>query len=133
MIFPEHDLCEKIFHPSSFPSIHCVTKDATGKHIPCLRLSPRKNFLLEFKGRLNALRRSLISQSVNLPLSSCQSSSKFLFIPSQASRSDKIQRSQSSKSLSQPYESLSYHNTIQRWIEHSCANVTWHNLVPRSS
>jgi hypothetical protein len=87
---------------------------------------------LEFKGRLNALRRSLTSQSFNLPLSSCQSSSRFLFIPSQASGSDEIQGSQPSESLSHPYESLSCHNPIQRWIEHSCRNVTWHDFVPPS-
>ena len=83
-------------------------------------------------GRINALRRSLTSQSFNLPLSNCQSSSRFLSIPSHASRSDKIQSSQPSKSLSQPYESLSCHNPFQRWIEHSCGNMTWHNLVSPS-
>jgi hypothetical protein len=43
-----------------------------------------------------------------------------------------IQASQPSDSLSQPDESLPCHNPIQRWIEHSCATVTWHNLVPPS-
>jgi hypothetical protein len=44
MIFPEQDFCDEIFQPSSFPSSHYVTEDATGKHIPCPRLSLGKNF-----------------------------------------------------------------------------------------
>jgi hypothetical protein len=92
----------------------------------------KENFFLEFKGRLNALRKSLISRSFNLPLSNCQSSSRFLFIPFQALGSDKIQASQPSDPLSQPDESLPCHNPIQRWIEHSHENMTWHDFVPPS-
>jgi hypothetical protein len=93
----------------------------------CLR---GKTKFLEFEDRLDALRRNLASQSLNPPLSSCQSSSRFLFIPSQDLGSDKIQASQPFDPLSYPYESLSCHNPIQRWIEHSLGNMTWHNVAP---
>jgi hypothetical protein len=82
VIFQEHDSCDEDFQPSSFPLSHYVTEDVVGKHVPCPKLSPRQIKLLEFKGRLNALRRSLASQSFILPLSNYQSSSRFLFIPS---------------------------------------------------
>jgi hypothetical protein len=33
--------------------------------------------------------------------------------------------------FSHPYEPLSYHNPIQRWIEKSSGNVSWHDsLLP---
>jgi hypothetical protein len=132
MIFLEKDTCDEAFQPPYFPLSRYVTKDVTGKHVPCPNMFLRKKHFLEFKGRLNALRRSLISQSFNLPLSNYQSSSRFLFIPFQTSGSDKIQASQSFDPLSQPDESLPCHNPIQRWIDHSCENMAWHNFVPPS-
>jgi hypothetical protein len=38
-----------------------VTKGVFGKHAPCLEFSSKKSLLLESKGRLNTLRRSLVS------------------------------------------------------------------------
>jgi hypothetical protein len=87
---------------------------------------------IEFKGRLNALRRSLLSQSFNFPLKGCQSSSRFLLVPSQTSGSDEVQGSQPSDSLSQPLEFLTFHDPFQRWIEHFSGDVTWHDFVPPS-
>jgi hypothetical protein len=52
------DACDKVFQ---LPSIHLslyVNKDVVGKHVPCIKFSLGKIFLLEFKGRLNALTRS---------------------------------------------------------------------------
>jgi hypothetical protein len=60
----------------------CVTKGVVGKHALCLKFSLGKSLLLEFKGRLNTSRRSLLSQSFSLPLRNCQSSSTFLLVPS---------------------------------------------------
>jgi hypothetical protein len=73
-----------------------------------------------------------MSHSFSLPLSNYQSSYIFLLIPSQLLGSDEVYDSQPSGSLSQPHEPSSCHNPIQRWIEHSCGNKTWHNLAPRS-
>jgi hypothetical protein len=83
IVFLKQDTCDKVFQLPSIPLSRYVTKDAVGKHVPCIKFSLRKVFLLEFKGRLNALRRSLLSQSFNYPLRSCQSSSRFLLVPSQ--------------------------------------------------
>jgi len=47
-------------------------------------------FLLEFKGMLNALRRSLIFQYFNSPLGSFYTYSKFLLISSHTSGSDDV-------------------------------------------
>jgi hypothetical protein len=91
MICPEHKFHDESFQPSSFPSSCYTTEDTTGKHVPCPKLSWGKFFSLEFKGRLEALRRTLTSHFFNLPLSNYQSSSIFLFIPSQASGSDESQ------------------------------------------
>jgi hypothetical protein len=90
MIGPEQDFCDKVFQPPSFPLSRYITEDVAWKHVPCPKLFLSQDFFLEFKGRLNSLRRSFIYQSFNFPRRSCHSSSSFLFIPSQASGSDKI-------------------------------------------
>jgi hypothetical protein len=100
MICPKRDFCDETFQPPPFPSSRCVTKDAVGKHVPCPKLSPRKTNSLEFKGRLDVLRRNLTSHILGLPLSNYQASSKFLFIPSQALGSDEVRDSHPSGSLS---------------------------------
>jgi hypothetical protein len=80
--FPKKDTCNKVFQPPSITLPHYVTKHAVGKYVPCLEFSLRKRLLLEFKGRLNTSRRSLLSQPFSLPLRNCQSSSRFLLVPS---------------------------------------------------
>jgi hypothetical protein len=79
MICMEQDFCDEIFQYSSFPSSLYATKYAYGK----------KKFL-EFKGRLDALRRNLTSHFFSLLSSDYQSSSRFFFIPSQALESDEV-------------------------------------------
>jgi hypothetical protein len=132
VVFLKQDTCDKVFQLPSIALPHYVTKDATGKHVPCLKFSPGKSLLLEFKGRLNALRRSLLSRSFNLPLRSFQSSFRFLLVPSQTSGNDYVQGSQPSDSLSQLLEPLTFHDPFLRWIEHFPRSVTWHNFVPPS-
>jgi hypothetical protein len=132
IVFLKQDTCDKVFQLPSNPLSRYVTKDAVGKHVPYLKFSLGKGLLLEFKGRLNALRRSLLSRSFNFPLRSCQSSSRFLLVPSQTSGNDEVQGSQPSNSLSQPLESLTFHDPFLRWIEHFPRSVTWHNFVPPS-
>jgi hypothetical protein len=83
MICQEQDFCDEILHPSSFPSFHYAIEDTVGKHVPHPKLSPMQNFFLEFKGRLDALRRNLTPQSFIPPLSNYMSPSRVLFIPSQ--------------------------------------------------
>jgi hypothetical protein len=97
-----------------------------------LKFSLGKSLLLEFKGRLNTLRRSLLSQSFIFPLKNFQSSSRFLLVPSQTSGCDDVQGSQPSDSLSQYFEPLIFHDPFLRWIEHFPRSVTWHNFVPPS-
>jgi hypothetical protein len=79
------DTCDKVFHLPLITLPRYVTKGVVGKHVPCLKFSLGQSLLLEFKGRLNTLRRSLLSQSFSLPLRNCQSSSRFLLVPSQTS------------------------------------------------
>jgi hypothetical protein len=83
--FPKQGTCDKVLQPPSITLPRYVTKGVVGKHVPCLEFSPGQSLLLEFKGRLNTLRRSLLSQSFNLPLRNCQSPSRFLLVPSQTS------------------------------------------------
>jgi hypothetical protein len=128
----KQDTCDKVFHLPSTTLPRYVTKDVVGKHVPCPKFSLGKSLLLEFKGRLNTLRRSLLSQSFIFPLRNCQSSSRFLLVPSQTLGIDDVQGSQPSDSLSQPLESLTFHDPFMRWIEHFPRSVTWHNFVPPS-
>jgi hypothetical protein len=129
---PKKDTCDKVFQPPSITFPRYVTKYAVGKYVPCLEFSLRQRLLLEFKGRLNTSRRSLLSQSFNLPLRNCQSSSRFLLVPSQTSECEDVQGSQPSDSLSQSFEPLIFHDPFLRWIEHFPKSVTWHNFVPPS-
>jgi hypothetical protein len=131
-IFLRYEFHDETFQPSFTLLSHYSTKDAARKHVPCLKFSPRQTFFLELKGRLNALRRSFISRSFNFSLRSCQSSSRFLFIPSWTSGNDEVLGIQPPNSLSQPLESSTFHDPFQRWIEHFSRNVTWHDLVPPS-
>jgi hypothetical protein len=50
-----------------------ITKGVVGKHVLCLKFSLKQSLLLDFKGRLNTSRRSLLSQFFSLPLRNCQS------------------------------------------------------------
>jgi hypothetical protein len=129
---PEEGTCDKVFQPPSITLPRYVTKGAVGKHVPCLEFSPGKSLLLEFKGRLNTLRRSLLFQSFSFPLEDCRSSSRFLLVPSQTSGCDDVQGSQPSDSLSQSFEPLIFHDPFLRWIEHFPRSVTWHNFKTSS-
>ena len=107
-------------------------KGVVGKLVPYIEFRLRQSLLLEFKGRLNTLRRSLLYHSFNFPLEICQSFSRFLLVLSQTSGCDDMQGSQHSDSLNQPSEPLIFHDPFLRWIEHSPRSVTWHNFVPPS-
>jgi hypothetical protein len=82
----KQDTCDKVFQLPSITLPHYVTKDVVRKHVPCPKFSLGKSLLLKFKGRLNTLRRSLLSQSFSFPLINCQSSSRLFLVPSQTSR-----------------------------------------------
>jgi hypothetical protein len=97
----KQDTCDKIFHLPSITLLRYVTKDAIGKCVPCPKSSLGQSLLLEFIGRLSTLRRSLLSHSFNLPLRNCQSSSRFLLVPSHTSGCEDVQGSQPLESLSQ--------------------------------
>jgi hypothetical protein len=129
---PDKDPCDKVFHIPSTTLSRYVAKGVVRKHVLCLKFSPRKNLLLEFKGRLNTLRINLLSHSFSLPLRNCDSSSRFLLIPSQASGCEDVQGSQPLGSLIQSFEPLIFYNPFMRWIEHFPKSVTWHNFVPPS-
>jgi hypothetical protein len=131
MVFLEKDTCDEVFQ-SPFPLPRYVTKDVAKKCVACPRWFAGKSLLFEFKDTLNSLRRSLVPQSFDLSLRSCQSSSRFLFIPSHTLRSDEVQGGQSYGPSSQPLDSFPLHNHFQRWIEQSFGNVTWHDFVPPS-
>jgi hypothetical protein len=128
----KQDTCDKVVQLPSTTLPRYVTKGVVGKHVPCLEFSPGQSLLLESKGRLNTLRRSLLSQSFNIPLRNCQSSSRFLLVLSQTSGCDDVQGSQPSDSLSQSFEPLIFHDPFLRWIEHFPRSVTWHDFVPPS-
>jgi hypothetical protein len=66
--FLKQGTCDKLFQPPSITLPSYVIKGAFGKHVPCLKFSPGKILLLEFKDRLNALRRKFVYQYSNLPL-----------------------------------------------------------------
>jgi hypothetical protein len=128
----KQDTCDKVVQLPSTTLPRYVTKGGVGKHVPCLDFSPGQSLLLESKGRLNTLRRSLLSQSFSIPLRNCQSSSRFLLVLSQTSGCDDVQGSQPSDSLSQSFEPLIFHDPFLRWIEHFPRSVTWHDFVPPS-
>jgi hypothetical protein len=64
----KQDTCDKIFQPPSNTLPFYVTKGVVGKHVPCLEFSLGQRILLEFKDRLNTLRRNLLFQSFIFPL-----------------------------------------------------------------
>jgi hypothetical protein len=128
----KQDTCDMVFQLPSITLPRYVTKDAVGKHVPFPKFSLGQSLLLEFKGRMNTLRKSLLSQSFSFPLKNFQSSSRFLLVPSQTSGCDDVQGSQPSYSLSQSFEPLIFHDSFLRWIEHFPRSVTWHNFVPPS-
>jgi hypothetical protein len=130
--FPEKDPYDNVFQLPLTILSRYVTKGVVGKHVLCLKFSLRKSLLLEFKGRLNTSRRSLLSQFSSLPLRNCQSSPRFLLVPSQTSDCEDIQGSQPSDSLSQSIEPLIFHDPFLRWIEHFPKGVNWHDFVPPS-
>jgi hypothetical protein len=105
-----------------------ITKGVVGKHVLCLKFSLRQSLLLEFKGRLNTSRRCLLSQSFSFPLRICQSSPRFLLVPSQTSDCEHVQGSQPSDSLSRSIEPF-FHDAFLRWIEHFPKGVNWHDFV----
>jgi hypothetical protein len=57
----KQDTCDKVFQPPSTTLPCYVTKGVVGKHVPCIEFSLEQSLLLESKGRLNTLRRSLLS------------------------------------------------------------------------
>jgi hypothetical protein len=97
--FLKNDTCDKVLQLPSITLPRYVTKDVVGKHVPFPKFSLRKSLILEFKGRLNSLRRILLSQSFIFPLKNFQSFSRLLLVPSQTSECDDIQGSQPSDSL----------------------------------
>jgi hypothetical protein len=127
---PDKDPCDNVFWLPSTILSRYVTKGVVGKHVLCIKFSLRQILLLEFKGRLNTSRRTLLSQSLSLPLRNCQSSSMFLLAPSQTSDFEDVQGSQPSNPLSQSVEPLIFHDPFLRWIEHFFESVAWHHFVP---
>jgi hypothetical protein len=57
----KQDTYEKVLQLPSITLPRYDTKDAITKHVPCPKFSLGRGLLLEFKGRLNTLRRSLLS------------------------------------------------------------------------
>jgi hypothetical protein len=130
--FPEKDPYDNVSHlPLTILSFY-ITKGVVGKHVLCLELSMRKRIFLEFKGRYNTSRRSLLSQFFNLALNNCQSPPRFLLVLSQTSNCEDIQGSQPSDSLSQSIEPLIFHDPFLKWIEHFPKGVNWNDFFPPS-
>jgi hypothetical protein len=92
------DPCDNVFQPPSITLPCCVIKGVVGKYVFCIKFPLRKT--LKLKARLNTLRRSISSQSFNLPLRTSQSPSRFFLFPSQTSDCEDFQGSQPSDSLS---------------------------------
>jgi hypothetical protein len=116
--FLKQGTSDKVLQPPSITLPRYVIKGVVGKHVPCFKFYPLQSLLLESKGRLNTLKRNLLSQSFNLPLINCQSSSRFLLVPSQTSDCEDIKGIQPTDSLSRSIEPLIFHDPFLRWIEH---------------
>jgi len=130
--FPKNDPYDNVSQlPLTILSRH-ITKGVVGKHVLCLKFSLKQSLLLDFKGRLNTSRRSLLSQFFSLPLRNCQSSLRFLLVPYQTSDCEDIQSSQPPESLSQSIEPLIFHDIFFRWIEHFPKGVNWHDFISPS-
>jgi hypothetical protein len=122
--------CDKIFHPPLITSPRYVTEGVVWKHVPYPKSPVRQNIILDFRGKLSASRRSLLSQFSSLPFRNGQSSFQFLLIPPWASSCEGIQGSQHSDSSSQSSQPLTFHNPFLRWIEHSPESMYWDHLFP---
>jgi hypothetical protein len=120
---PNHGTCDNIIHPPLIALPSCVTKGVVGKHVPCVEFSPRQSLPLEFKDRLNTLRRSLLYHSFDFPLEICPSFSSFLLVLYQTSGYDDVQGSPLLDPLSQSFEPFIFHDPFLRWIEHFPKNV----------
>jgi hypothetical protein len=128
IVFLEKDPCDNVFHPPSIILCCYVLKGVVGKYVFCITFPLRKT--LEFKGRLNTSRRSLSSQSFNLPLRICQSSSRSFPVLSQASYCEDVRGSHPSDPLSQSFEPLTFHSPFLNWIEHFLERMTWSHFFP---
>jgi hypothetical protein len=128
--FLKKDACDKIFHPTLITLPRYVTKGVVWKHVPYPKSPVRKNLILDFRGKLSASRRSVLSQFSNLPFRNGQSSFQFLLIPPRASIYEDVQGSQLSYSSSQSPESLTFHNPFLRRIEHSPESMHWDHFFP---
>jgi hypothetical protein len=132
IVFLKHGTSDKVLHPPSITLPRYVIKGVIGKHVPCFEFYPRKSLILESKGRLNTLKRSLLCQYFNLPLRNYQSSSRFLLIPSHTSYCEDIQGNQPTYSLSQSIEPFIFHDPFLKWIEHFTKGVNLHDFFPPS-
>jgi hypothetical protein len=126
----KQDACDKIFHPPLITLPRYVTEGMVWKNVPYPKSLVRQNLILDFRGKLSASRRSLLSQFSSLPLRNGQSSFQFLLIPSQPSSCENVQGSQCSDSSSLSFEPLTFHDPFMRWTEHSPEGVSWHHFIP---
>jgi hypothetical protein len=81
----KRDTCDKIFHLPLITLPRHVTEGMVWRHVPYPKSPLKLNLFLDFEGKLNTSRRSLLSQFSSFPLKNFQSSFQFLPIPSQAS------------------------------------------------
>jgi hypothetical protein len=132
VVFLKQDSCDKVVQLPLITLHHSLIKDAVGEHVSCTKFSPGQSLLLEFKGRLNSLRRRLLSQSFNFPLRSCQSLSRSLLVPSHTLGNDEAQGSQPSESLIHHHEPLNFHDPLHKRIGNFSRDMTWHDFVPPS-
>jgi hypothetical protein len=77
--FLKQDACDRIFHPPLITLPCYVTRGVVWKHVPYPKSPVRKNLILDFRGKLSASRRSLLSQFSNLPFRNGQSSFQFCY------------------------------------------------------
>jgi hypothetical protein len=58
---PKQDACDKIFHPPLITLPRYVAKGVVWKHVPYPESPVKQNLILDFRGKLSASRRSLLS------------------------------------------------------------------------
>ena len=126
----KQDACDKVFHLPLITLPRYVNKGMVWKHVPYPKSPVRQNLILDFRGKLSASRRSLLSQFSNLPFRNGQSSFQFLLIPPRASSCEDFQGSQHLDSSSQSPEPLTFHNPFLRWIKHSPESMHWDHFFP---
>jgi hypothetical protein len=126
----KQDTCDKIFRPPLITLPRYVAKGVVRKHVPYPESPIKQNLILDFRGKLSASRRILLSQFSNLPFRNGQSSFQVLLIPPRASSCEDVQGSQHSDSSSQPPEPLTFHNPFLRWIKHSPESMRWDHFFP---